>query len=160
MSHQALHRTINGKAKHISLIVCVSAAGETLIPYTVTSQGSMHLRKALKKCGVRFGTDLISKARENTSVNTEIFLEYIRVDFMPNLNELRSLEQFADKDAVLLMDHCPSHVGEEVSTILRDSRVRIITWPPHTTHVFQELDLCLFGVLKRRGQYRLPFDDN
>jgi hypothetical protein len=58
------------------------------------------------------------------------------------------------------MDDCPSSVGEEVSTILRDARVRIITWPPHTTHVFQELDLCLFGVLKRRGQSILPFDDD
>jgi hypothetical protein len=26
--------------------------------------------------------------------------------------------------------------------------------------IFQELDLCLFGVLKRQGQYVLPFDDN
>jgi hypothetical protein len=93
-------------------------------------------------------------------VNAEIFLEYIRMVFMRNLNERRSLEQFADEDAVLLMENCPNHVGEEVSTILHDSRVRIITWPSHTTHVFQELDLCLFGVLKRRGQYILPFDDD
>jgi hypothetical protein len=28
------------------------------------------------------------------------------------------------------------------------------------THIFQELDRCLFGVLKRRGQYTLPFDDD
>jgi hypothetical protein len=101
---------------------------------------------------------LILKAKEKTYVNTEIFLEYICMVFMRNLNELGSLEQFADEDAVLLMDNCPSHV-EEVSTILRDARARVITWQPHTTHVFQELDLCLFGVLKQKGQYILPFDD-
>jgi hypothetical protein len=80
--------------------------------------------------------------------------------FMPNVNELRSLEQLANEDAVFLMDNYPTHVGEEVSTILCNAQVRIITWPPHTTHIFQELDLCLFGVLKRRGQYLLPFDDD
>jgi hypothetical protein len=148
MSHQAVHHKINRKVKDVSLIVCVSAAGKTVIPYMVTSTDSMRLRVALKKRGVRFGTDLILKAREKAYVNTEIFLEYIRMVFMPNLNELRSLRQFADEDVVLLMDNCPSHIGEEVSTILLDPRVRIITWPPHRTHAFQELDLCLFGVLK------------
>jgi hypothetical protein len=126
----------------------------------ITSQDSVCLREALKKRGVRFGTDLILKAREKGYVNTEIFLEYIRMVFMPKLNELLSLEQFADDDAVLLLDNCPSQVGDQVSTILRDARVRIITWPPHTTHVFQELDPCLFGVLKGRGQYILPFDND
>jgi hypothetical protein len=56
-------------------------------------------------------------------VDTEIFLEYIRLVFMPNVNELRSFEQFADEDAVLLMENCPSHVGEEVSIILRGTQV-------------------------------------
>jgi hypothetical protein len=126
----------------------------------VTSQDSMRLREASKKRGVRFGTDLILKARERAYVNTEIFLEYIRMAFTPNLSKLRSLKQFADEDAVLLMDNYPSHVGEESSTIPRDAPARIIIRPPHTTRVFQELDMCLFGVLKRGGQYILPFYDD
>jgi 2-methylisocitrate lyase-like PEP mutase family enzyme len=109
---------------------------------------------------VRFGTDLILKQRAKAYVNGEIFLEYTCMVFLPNLNELRSLEEFADEDAVLLMDNSSSHVGEEVLSLLRDVRVRVISWTPHTTHIFQELDLCLFGVLKRRGQYLLPFDDH
>jgi hypothetical protein len=31
---------------------------------------------------------------------------------------------------------------------------------PHATHILQELDVSLFGVLKRREQYVLPFEDN
>jgi hypothetical protein len=89
--------------KYVSLIVCVSAAGETLIPYMVTSQDSMGLREASKKCRMRFWTDLFLKARETAYVNTDNFLEYIRMVFMLNLNVLRSLEQFAGEDAVLLM---------------------------------------------------------
>jgi hypothetical protein len=67
---------------------------------------------------VRFGTDLILKQRAKAHVHGEIFLEYIRMVFLPNLNELRSLEEFADEDAVSLMDNCSSHVGEEVLSLL------------------------------------------
>jgi hypothetical protein len=142
---------INRKAKHVSLIVCVSAAGETLIPYMVTSQDLMRLREALKKR--RVIRDRFTRENEGKGLrNTEVFLEYIRMVFMPNLNELRSLEQFADEDAVLLMYNCPNPVAEEVSIIRLDARVRIITWPRHMTQVFQALDLCSFGVLRRRGQ--------
>jgi hypothetical protein len=60
-------------------------------------------------------------------VNGEIFLEYIRMVFLPNPNELRSLEEFADEGAVLLMDNYSSHVREEVPSLLRDAGVRVIT---------------------------------
>jgi hypothetical protein len=52
MSHQTIYHKVNRKVKHVSPIVCVSAVGETLIPYMVTSQDSMRLPEALKK-GVR-----------------------------------------------------------------------------------------------------------
>jgi hypothetical protein len=61
--------------KHVSLIVYILATEKTLIPDIATSQDSIPLREALKKRGVRFGTDLILKAREKGHVNTEIFLE-------------------------------------------------------------------------------------
>lgn len=157
---QAIHHKINRALKHVSVIACVSAAGESLMPYIVTSQDSPKLRQQLKTHGVRFGTDFVLKSRAKPYINAEIFSEYIRTVFVPNLNELRSLEQFAREEAVLLMDNCPSHVAEVLLDLLREARVRVITWPPHTTQIFQELDVSLFGVLKRRGQYKLPFDDD
>jgi hypothetical protein len=45
------------------------------------------------------------KARAKPYINAEIFLEYIRTVFLPNLNELRSLEEFGNEDAVVLMDN-------------------------------------------------------
>jgi hypothetical protein len=47
----------------------------------------------------------------------------------------------------------------EVLGLLRDARVQLITWAPHTTQIFQQLDVSLFGVPKRRtGQDKLAFD--
>jgi hypothetical protein len=37
-----------------------------------------------------------------------------------------------------------------VIRIHTERSVRVITFAPHTTQIFQVLDLALFGVLKRR----------
>jgi hypothetical protein len=40
--------------------------------------------------------------------------------------------------------------------------VVVITFAPqpHTTQIFQVLDLAVFGILERRGQYQLPLQDH
>jgi hypothetical protein len=113
MGEQTVHHKVNRNLKHVSVITCISAVGETLVPYIVTSQDSLHGREQLKKKGVRFGTDFILKVRRKRDINAECFLEYVHTVFLSNLNELRTLEEFADKDAVLLMDNCPSRIGEK-----------------------------------------------
>jgi hypothetical protein len=136
----------------VSIIACVSASGESLTPYVLTSRDSPAVRQALKTRGMRLGTDFVLKHRAKPYINAKIVEEYIRSVLLLNLNELRSLEGFADEDAVLLMGNCPSHVGEHVLGLLRDAQVLVITWPPHTTQIFQELDLSQFGALKRKAQ--------
>jgi hypothetical protein len=128
----------------------VSAAGESLIPGIVTSQDSPVVHAQLKKRAVRFGTDLILKSRAKPYINAEIFEEYLGTVFLPDLDELRSLEEFAAEDAILVMDNCPSHVGEVILNLLRHARVRVTTCPHHTTQTFQELIVFVFGVRKRQ----------
>jgi hypothetical protein len=77
---------------------------------------------------------------------------------LPNLAELRTLDAFSEETAVLLMDNCPSHVTDEIIGLLT-ARVRVITCAPHTTQIFQVLDVTLFGVLKARTNSQLPFED-
>jgi hypothetical protein len=138
----------------------VSAARESITPYVVTSQGSAVVWEQLKKHGVRFGVDLVMKVQPKPYVNAEIFIDYLKTVFLPNLAELRKVEAFAEEDAVLLMDNCPSHVTREVIGILTETRGRVITFAPNTTQIFQILDLTLFGVLKHQPRYDLPFDDD
>jgi hypothetical protein len=51
------------------------------------------------------------------------------------------------------------HVTDEIIGLPAEARVRVITFAPHTTQIFQILDMTLFGVLKRRLGYKLPFGD-
>jgi hypothetical protein len=121
--------------KHISVIVCMSAAGESLLPYIVTSQHSQAVQERLKEQGVCFGSDMILPFNQKPSI-------------------------VAQETAVLLMDHCSAHFSDDVIRMLTEAKVRVITFPSRTTQVFQVLDLTLFGVLKRRPRYELPFDED
>jgi hypothetical protein len=118
------------------------------------------IQEQLKKRGVRSGTDFIVKSRAKPHINAEIFAKHICIVFLPNINELRTLGEFADEQAILLMDNCPSHVTEAIFALLRDALVRVIISAPHTRQISQHLDVSLFGVLKRRGQYKLRFNDD
>jgi hypothetical protein len=159
MRGQTIHREISRTVKHISVIACVSAAGASLTPYIVTSQAPTLVQERLKKQGVRFGTDFVSRSNPSPYINAEIFLDYIRTVFSPNLAELRTLGAFTEETGVLLMDNCPSHVTDDLIGLLTEARVRVITFARHTRQTFQILDVTLFGVLKRRLEYKSPFED-
>jgi hypothetical protein len=53
----------------------------------------------------------------------------------------------------------PCHVTDDIIGLLTEAQVRVITFAPHTTQIFQVLDVTLFGVLKRHLGSKLPFED-
>jgi hypothetical protein len=59
------------------------------------------------------------------------------------------LEEFKACKAILLMDNYLSHISHDVVVILTRVRVKIITVAIHTSHIFQMLDVVLFGTLKK-----------
>jgi hypothetical protein len=91
------------------------------------SQDSSTVRQMLTKRDVHFGTDFVLKHRVIPYINVKIFKEYICSVFISNLNELRNLEQFVDKDTVLLIDNYPSHIGKLILVLLCNMRVYVIT---------------------------------
>jgi hypothetical protein len=56
------------------------------------------------------------------------------------------------------MDNCSAHLTDDVIRLLTGARVRVITFAPHTTQIFDVLDLMHFGVFKRRPRYELPLE--
>jgi hypothetical protein len=65
------------------------------------------------------------------------------------LNELPGLAEFCECEAVLLMENRSPHMADDVVGLLTSLRVRIIIFAPHTTHIFQVLDIVLFGAMKK-----------
>jgi hypothetical protein len=101
--------------------------------------------------GVRLGVDFVLRRRSKSYVNAVLFLEYVNNIFIHYINESRESEQMNACEAVLLMDNCSPHVSDDLVAVLTNARVRVIAFAPHTTHVFQVLDVVLFGALKKRA---------
>jgi hypothetical protein len=160
MLGQTIHHGVSRKVKHISVIVCVWAAGASLLPYIVTSQNSPVVQEHLKKQGACLDRDMILKFNQKPYINAGSFLDDIRTISLPYVDMLRGLVVFAQQPAVLLMDDCSVNVSDDVIRILTETNVRVITFASHTIQIFQVLDLTLFGVLKRRPRCELPFDDD
>jgi hypothetical protein len=153
-----VHHRVSRNLKHISIITCISASGACLTPYMVSSQATRPVRQQLEASGLRFGRDLILMQRTKAYINGALFADYIRNVFLPHVARVPTQENLQEEEAVLLMDNCPSHLTQEVLGLLTAGRVRIVTFTPHTTHLFQVLDLTLFGLFKRRGQFHLPLE--
>jgi hypothetical protein len=92
--------------------------------------------------------------------NAGIFFTYIRTILSPYIDTFRRRAVLAEEIALLFVVYCSADLSDDLIRVLIEARVRIITFAPHTTQVFQVLDLALFGVLKRCTRYELPFDEN
>jgi hypothetical protein len=105
MRGQAIHHEISRTVKHTSVIACISTAGESLTPYIITSQTPTSVQERPQKEGVRSGTDFVLRSNPKPFIKAEIFFDYIRTIFLPNLAELQTLEGFTEETGVLLIDN-------------------------------------------------------
>jgi hypothetical protein len=160
MRGQTIFHGVNRNLKHISLVVCISAAGEHMRPFLVSSLATDAVETRFKQMGFRMGADLILRKRSKPYMSAELFDEYISTVLLPYIEELLSNDEFADREAVLLMANCSVHNRSAPLRKLADHRVNAITFSPHTTYVFQSLDLSIFGTFKKRMSDQLPFDND
>jgi hypothetical protein len=123
----------------------------------VSSQVNDKVIKQLKIDGFRMGMDMIPEHRQKLYVTARLFQQYFIIVLIPVIEVFRTNQEFRGKLAILLMDSFSIHTKPEILTTLREHNVKIITFPPHRTQIFQALDLCLFGMFKRKMQDRLPF---
>jgi hypothetical protein len=126
----------------------------------VRSRNYSTLHEHVIEQGVRFGRDFALKFNQKPHSNAGIFLACIRTILLPYLDTFRGRAVFAQEIAVSLMIQCSADVSDYVIHMLAEASVQVIAFAPHTTQVFQVLDLTLVGVLKRCPRYELPIDQN
>jgi hypothetical protein len=157
MTDQTTHHGVHRNLKHMLVICCVSAAGESLTPFVVSLQVKDKVIETLKIEGFRMGVDMVLEHRQKAYVTATLFQQYITNVLIPFIERLRTNPEFIGKSAILLMDNCFIHMRPEVLATLRDHNVKVITFAPHSTQIFQTLDLYLSGVFKSKIQFKLPF---
>jgi hypothetical protein len=129
-----------------------------MTPFGISSQVNPTVKKRLKSEEFRLGVDLILKHLKKPNMSSQLSSEYICTVLFPYVDELRSSEESADKEAVLLIDNCSVHVQGDTLQMLADHRIKVLTLPLHITHIFQSLHSSLFGNFKKRMNYRLPVE--
>jgi hypothetical protein len=60
---------------------------------------------------------------------------------------------YSKAEAVLLMDNCSAHVTPEIFRLLGENHIKMVTFSPHTTNIFQAFDLSFLVCLKRKRSF-------
>jgi hypothetical protein len=81
-------------------------------------------------------------------MTADIFIEYLRNVLIPAVESSRLLPGCEKKPAILFCDNCSCHCTQDIMKELAIHGILLITYPPHTSHLFKMLDLLLFGRLK------------
>ncbi|EED16659.1 conserved hypothetical protein [Talaromyces stipitatus ATCC 10500] len=97
--------------------------------------------KAKKNVRLGWFDDLPSDWRINISENG---LEWLKTHFIPYING-RSMGSYR----MLILDGHGSHLTEEFDRTCIENNIIPICMPPHSSHLFQPLDVGCFPVLKR-----------
>jgi hypothetical protein len=100
-----------------------------MTPFIIGSQVNESVERLLKRQGFRFGVDFIIRKRNKPYMNSQLFSEYISTVPLPGIDELRTTDEFGDKEAVLPMDNCCLHGEAETRQMLADHRVKVMFLP-------------------------------
>jgi hypothetical protein len=92
-------------------------------------------------------------------VTKELFLEYPRNVVIPSIENNWELLRCQGKPTIIFCANCSCCCSDDILQELANYAIILITYPPHTSHLFQVLDELLFGRLKSAKRY-LARDDN
>ena len=140
--------SVKRSEKRLTVVSAISMAGDVLVPLVISQRKTF--AQELIDSGIREGEDFIFKHQKSAFINKEIFGDYIRDVVFPYIDELRKHKKFENEMAVILCDNCSSHVDDVLYEEMAKRNIRFITFPPHSSHLFQPLDLVTFGIFKMK----------
>jgi len=134
--------------KHISVLGIVSAAGKSFAPAIVVEAKQLKKSWARSYPEAMWGVDDAGYFAEGPFYDAMV--KFVK-DSEPEGGA-------ADNPRVLFMDNYRSHLDPAVLKLLRAHNVRVVTFHPHTTHIFCVLDTSNFAMFKR--VLKSYFDDD
>jgi hypothetical protein len=120
--------------------------GDVLMPLRVVHRETVV--DAVWEDGWRDGQDFFIRSNDTSYVTRAIFVEYIPDVVLKYFNTMRETMHLENFGSVHLCDNCSPYIAEDVMAMLTRENIRLITFPPHISHLFQPLDLLTFAVFK------------
>ncbi|KAA6377727.1 MAG: hypothetical protein EZS28_026746 [Streblomastix strix] len=137
---------INRSCPHVTGMPCI-ALQQKSAPPLICLPGKRQLVNAYPP-GLTKGTDLQVAVTPKSYVNTDTLEKYIDESFIPFIEQRREKMHMPYAPATMLCDNHGPHVADEIQAKLAASNIRLLTVPPHSTHVTQPLDLVTFSAVK------------
>ena len=132
------NRVIADKAETHTVLPCINAAGE-FGPTLLIFKGARMIE------GLKVGAlpNVTVAVSQSCWINSELFLTWFQT-FIRGIPSSRPV--------VLLMDSHASHISPEVITMASANQIIIVTFPSHTSHLLQPLDVAVYRPLKLAWQ--------
>lgn len=134
--------------KNTTVMPCCSLSGDTITPLIIISRLSIDM--SVYQEGIREGEDIMIQVSKKGYVTKQYFILWLINIFLPYVNNIRHLRVDNYFPALLLTDNHAAHKSFEVKQILAQNNIRLVTFPPNTTHFLQPLDLVSFHAFKSK----------
>lgn len=140
-----VHYPVKRNEKRITLLGCISAAGDSLMPLCITSQKTIDID--VLKAG--YTPDRVAFSYSDTGYVTEqLFRKWLVKIFVPHIQSLRARRGCPDQKAFLIMDNCTCHESDAIYEICHKYGIEVLPLVPHSSHLTQQLDIGIFGNVK------------
>ena len=143
---------IPSSVNRITVIVCIFLDGTAITPMIIIPTKTID-KRVLEKLG-QFHNFIVVH-QENGFVTEELFIMYLQRILFPEIVRRQVTFNVQDNKAIAIIDCCSSHQTTTVTNLL-SNYVNCIFIPPHTSHIFQQLDTTMFSMIKR--DYRRNFE--
>lgn len=128
-------RSYSEKGETQTLIGCICADGSWLPP-TIIFKGIRWNDQLKKNCLPNTQV----KLSERGWINSELFKQWFQFFIESVGGETRPL--------ILLMDSHGAHISPEIIQLAIENKIFLLTFPSHTTHLLQPLDVAVYKSLK------------
>jgi hypothetical protein len=136
---------VNRQIRHQTLMRCISASGDAYYPLLVAAKESVSQARDLR---VRDGIDVSIRIAQSPYIAKKMFLECVRDVIVSTVEANRDPPGCQAKPVIIFCDYCSCPCFNDILQELANHGIPLITYPPHASHVFQTLDVMLFGRLK------------
>ncbi|XP_065915821.1 uncharacterized protein [Dysidea avara] len=125
----------SGNKTQTTVVACINAVGQAIPPYVIYNAKTLNPRWMENGvAGARYARS------ENGWIDTELFKIWLKYHFLQYAVSNRPL--------LLILDGHKTHYNLEVCEYAKEQGVIMFCLPPHSTHVSQPLDTCVFKPLK------------
>jgi hypothetical protein len=149
--------------KRVTLIGCICADGSHLRPCLIIPRQTFDEHR-LAQGG--YSSDKVEiYTQKKGYIDRDIFEDWVKDTLVPEIQSRREKFNYWGP-AVLILDNCSAHDSQLFRDLCIEKNIHCLWLPPHSSHLLQMLDLCIFGVTKRvlarlnRGEHRYVQTDH